>query len=283
MGLASLTGDHRLARDGVQAILRGMGLTVVAALGITLAVELLPVNPLADPGALPSALLAQTHPSPFDLIIALCGGLAAAYALALPQLSAALPGVAIATTLTPPLCTVGIGLALGDPEVAGGALLLYLTNLAAIAFAGILTFSALGFRRQDAGLHPAHGPRSLGISAALVVVLLFPLVYSSVRLLNQGRDAVAIRAEVQQMAEARGARLDSVQATREGEVLRLDVTLQSSHALSPADAASRRDELAERLRAAEIEFESLGLSLSVVPFTVIEPGVPAAASPAGQP
>jgi len=283
VGLASVTGDHRLARDGLQAVLRGTALSVVVALLITLVVQLLPFNPVADPAALPGTLLALTHPSPFDLIIALTGGLAAAYALALPQLSAALPGVAIATALTPPLCTLGIGLALRDPEIAGGALLLYLTNLAAIGFAGILTFFGLGFHRQDAGLCPAQRPRSLGISAALVAVLLIPLVYSSARVLERGRESGVIRAEVRRVVQARGARLNSVQSDWDGEVLRLDVTLRSSRSLSAADAAELRDELAERLQAAEIEFESLGLSLSVVPFTVIEPEAPAAASPAGLP
>ena len=66
-------------------------------------------------------ILSRTHPSPFDLGIGLAGGAAAAYALAQPRLSAALPGVAIATALMPPLCTVGIGISLGSGSVAFGA------------------------------------------------------------------------------------------------------------------------------------------------------------------
>ena len=91
-------------------------------------------------------MLARTRPTPFDLGVALAGGAAAAYALAQPKLSAALPGVAIATALMPPLCAVGIGVAVGNLEVALGALLLFLTNLAAISFAGIMVFVLLGFR-----------------------------------------------------------------------------------------------------------------------------------------
>ena len=67
-------------------------------------------------------------------MVALAGGVAAAYTLANVRLSAALPGVAIATALMPPLCTVGIGL--GRPlDVAGGALLLFVTDAVTIAFA----------------------------------------------------------------------------------------------------------------------------------------------------
>ena len=71
--------------------------------------------------------------------------MAAAFALAMPSISAALPGVAIATALMPPLGMIGIGIAMGRWEVAGGALLLFLTNAVTIAFAGMLVFFALGF------------------------------------------------------------------------------------------------------------------------------------------
>ena len=72
-------------------------------------------------------------------------GAAAAYALCRKELSAALPGVAIAGALVPPLATAGIGIALGQWTIAGGAMLLYLTNLVAIAAAGNLVFLLLGF------------------------------------------------------------------------------------------------------------------------------------------
>ena len=95
---------------------------------------------------LPQEIVTRTRPTPFDLGIALAGGAAAAYALAHPRLSAALPGVAIATAIMPPLCTMGIGIALANTSVALGAGLLFITNLASISFAGILVFAALGFR-----------------------------------------------------------------------------------------------------------------------------------------
>lgn len=84
---------------------------------------------------LPSKVLGRTRPSLFDLVVALAGGTAAAYALAQPHLSAALPGVAIATALMPPLCTVGIGISQSRADVSSGALLLFLANLTAPATA----------------------------------------------------------------------------------------------------------------------------------------------------
>ena len=62
-----------------------------------------------------------------------------------PNISVALPGVAIATALMPPLCTVGIGIALNRWDVAGGATLLFITNTVTIAFASALVFFLRGF------------------------------------------------------------------------------------------------------------------------------------------
>jgi uncharacterized hydrophobic protein (TIGR00271 family) len=116
LGLASITGDSRLLADSASALLRGLLLAILIAFILTLSNHALPFIPLAD--ELPREVIARTHPSPLDLTIALAGGLAAAFAIAMPDISAALPGVAIATALMPPLCAVGIGLAEGRWDVA---------------------------------------------------------------------------------------------------------------------------------------------------------------------
>jgi len=117
IGMSSITGDSFLARNSATALLRGAVLAVLLSSLMTLINSKLPFVVLQE---LPSEVLARTHPSPIDLGIALAGGLAAAYALTRPNISAALPGVAIATALMPPLCTVGVGLALTRWDVAGG-------------------------------------------------------------------------------------------------------------------------------------------------------------------
>lgn len=95
---------------------------------------------------LPSEIVSRTMPNLFDLIVALAGGAADAYALARPNITATLPGVAIATALMPPLCIVGIGVALGRMDLSIGALLLFLANLTGIVFASSLVFAMMGFR-----------------------------------------------------------------------------------------------------------------------------------------
>jgi uncharacterized hydrophobic protein (TIGR00271 family) len=158
LSVASVVAEGKLFRRAFLALGTGIILALVLSTLWGWIAQILPFDLLIN---LPDEVLSRTRPTPFDLGIALAGGAAAAYALAQPRLSAALPGVAIATALMPPLCTAGIGLATNHWEVAFGAILLFVTNLAAISFAGILVFVALGFkpRRREARWH--HLPRSL--------------------------------------------------------------------------------------------------------------------------
>jgi uncharacterized hydrophobic protein (TIGR00271 family) len=91
-------------------------------------------------------ILARTDPNLFDLIIALAGGAAGAVAVLSPRVGTAIVGVAVATALVPPLAAAGILLARADFTLAGGALLLVLTNMVAIQVAFSAVFWAGGYR-----------------------------------------------------------------------------------------------------------------------------------------
>ena len=177
IGLASITGDDKLIQNSSMALLKGAGLAILLSAVMTLINRFLPFVAL---NVLPSEVISRTRPTPIDLVIALAGGIAAAYALTRPNLSAALPGVAIATALMPPLCTIGIGIALTRWDVAGGAALLFTTNAVTIAFASALVFFLRGFSKR-ARKAEKRLPRSLVISAVLVAILLVPLTYYSVK------------------------------------------------------------------------------------------------------
>jgi uncharacterized membrane protein len=70
-----------------------------------------------------SGLLARTAPDIRDVLIAFFGGSALIIARAKKgTIASVIFGVAIATALMPPLCTVGFGLAIGNWSYATGAL-----------------------------------------------------------------------------------------------------------------------------------------------------------------
>ena len=135
--LAIVQGDIRLVRLSLEAALKGI------ALAIGIAVVLTALSPLRT---LTTEITSRTSPNLFDLAVALASGAAGAYAVARKDVATALPGVAIAAALVPPLCVIGVGIAVGDPRVTGGSTLLFVTNLIAIILAGSVTLLLLGFR-----------------------------------------------------------------------------------------------------------------------------------------
>jgi uncharacterized membrane protein len=81
-------------------------------------------------------IASRVSPRMIDLYAVIWSGAAAAFAMSRVDVAAALPGAAIAIALVPHLCVVGIGLAQGQWNAAGGALLLFLTNFLSILLAG---------------------------------------------------------------------------------------------------------------------------------------------------
>ncbi len=134
---------------------------------------------------LPDEVLGRTAPNLNDLFIALAAGGAGAFATVREDVSSSLPGVAIAVALVPPISTVGIVLGAGQYNLAAGALLLFLTNIAGIILSASLVLLATGFvprgrivqlgRRVWAGLIVAV------IAVLLVSMPLYKAMASAVR------------------------------------------------------------------------------------------------------
>lgn len=136
-GALSLTiGSNTLFKNALYAEFLGVVISITCAVFLTL---LLPITELN------TEILARTKPTLIDLVIAIASGFAGTVAICYRPSSAILPGVAIASALMPPLCVVGIGIAKQDYNVAGGALLLFLSNIIAINVAGIIVFELVGF------------------------------------------------------------------------------------------------------------------------------------------
>jgi uncharacterized hydrophobic protein (TIGR00271 family) len=246
LGLASLVGDATLFRNAITALLRGALYAIILSTILTWINHLLPFTTFQE---LPGEVLARTQPTPIDFGVALAGGMAAAYALAQPELSAALPGVAIATALMPPLCTVGIGLALGEWGVARGALLLFLTNVVTIAAAAIFVFWVLGFRhkrREGEGILP----RSLLISLLFMATLLAPLALQSYQFVNQATRTREINEVVRQDVEkVLDAELVSLDYQEVDGTLNMEITIRSINAqLTYSDGVSLQEAIAVDLQ-----------------------------------
>ncbi|MFF4874203.1 DUF389 domain-containing protein [Streptomyces sp. NPDC000961] len=122
-----------------------------------------------------SQVSSRTSPGLMDLVAALATGFAGALALARRDVAAVLPGVAIAISLVPPLVVTGVCLGQTAWWLALGSFVLFVSNLLALVFAGMVVFGGLGYakahRLKEAGA-VRRTYMTLGLLFAAVGVLL---------------------------------------------------------------------------------------------------------------
>lgn len=141
MGVAIGIEDFELLKRGFKNI----GMAVLGSLAAS-AIYFL-ISPQYE-GA--SQLLARTSPSIYDVLVGLFGGAAGIVSIACKNKGQVMPGVAIATSLMPPLCTAGYGLATVQMHFFLGALYLFFINMIFILFASWIGVKLMGYKRTDA-------------------------------------------------------------------------------------------------------------------------------------
>jgi len=143
-GLGLAVGDFYLALKAISTLVASIAGAVALS---ALVVWILPFHYATG------EILARTNPTLLDLGIALFSGLAGSVVVGRAGAddgATALPGVAIAVALMPPLCTIGFGMGSDwNTRIMGGAGLLFLTNLVAIVSSAFLVFLLIGMNAQE--------------------------------------------------------------------------------------------------------------------------------------
>lgn len=166
-----------------------VGLVIVIVLGLVFAVF------VATPESLEtnSQVVGRISPSLMDLIAALATGFAGGFAMCRKDLSAVLPGVAIAISLVPPLGVVGVCVGQGLWSSALGALILFLSNVFALVIAGSIVFTMAGYARDPESSPSANRRRAYIVVAVLAVIIAVPLALNSIATIALARWSVAIQ------------------------------------------------------------------------------------------
>ena len=140
IGLAAGINDFELLKKSM----KNLGIAVL--ISILTSTIYFSFTPLEDAQ---SELLARTEPTIWDVLIALFGGLAGIVAGSRKEKSNAIPGVAIATALMPPLCTAGYGLASGNLYYFFGAFYLFFINSVFISLSTYLIVRFMKFPKKE--------------------------------------------------------------------------------------------------------------------------------------
>lgn len=172
-----------LAINDVDTLKRSLtNLGVMVFLSVLTAFLYFKLSPLTEETP---ELLARTYPTILDVLIAIFGGLGLIVAKTKSgTIASVIFGVAIATALMPPLCTVGYGLAIGNASYAGGALYLFSINAVFIALSTFIVSKILRFplvRYADSKKRR----RTAQIASLVAIAVMVPSVWLFIKLLDQ--------------------------------------------------------------------------------------------------
>ena len=132
-----------------------------------------------------SELLARTQPTTYDILIALFGGLAGMVAQTRKdRTGTVIPGVAIATALMPPLCTVGYGLATFQFRFMLGALYLFTINSIFIALASFIVTRVMNFK-MIGELEPDKLKKLKRAMVAVIIIVTLPSVLIAISIIQR--------------------------------------------------------------------------------------------------
>ncbi len=237
MSMAIVRGNLTVLATASEATAKGILMAIVVGVVVVL------ISPIDTPT---SEILARTQPNVLDLMVALASGAAAGYAVSRTQVAAALPGVAIAAALVPPLCVVGYGIGTSELAYAGGALLLFTTNLVAIILSAAIVFLSLGFYPRGVGGRELWKRLRIPIiSLAVISVILAVATVSTVR--DANRRAEVERILIEDVNNA-NAEVQSLTIERNGRQYTVNVVLVVAHGydIDPEDV----EEIEEQLKQA---------------------------------
>ena len=247
-------------RAGRAALVAVVGALLAVAIGVVVGAAIpLPLGLAANP-----QVVSRTAPSLIDLAVALAAGGAGAFALARRDVADALPGVAIAIALVPPLTVVGITLQAGELVLAAGATLLFATNVTSILVAGAVVFVLTGVVPARRLGDPSARRTVRMVAVVLFVPIIGGLVLSGQRLIVADTEEQRAREAAAAWLEDRTPELRLDRVTVGSRVVTLEVT-------GTVDDLPSVDPLASEVSRAV--GRALDVRVEVTPRLVLESGV----------
>lgn len=174
--LGIVIGKPRLLATALRSVILGAILAIVSA-GL---IGFLPLELAATP-----EMLARTKPTLLDLMVAVLAGFAGAYAMIDEKLSPALPGVAIATAIVPPLSNTGICVSLGYYYGAFGSFMLFFANFLSILLVAGTTFMLAGLSPWWISVSTKDLLRRFGLAIIGFLAVCVFLTYSLIEIVQE--------------------------------------------------------------------------------------------------
>jgi uncharacterized hydrophobic protein (TIGR00271 family) len=202
IALGLVERNDRLLRKALATLAGGVVVVYATAFVLGLVHSDLPLT---------QEIYARTAPDLMDLMIAVGGGAAGAYAMITSRLTLSVVGVAISTALVPPLASSAICVARGEYRLGSGALLLAFANIVAIQVAGSIVMWLGGYRGGNLRLPASSGIKRNALSVSILCVLAVLLGLNLRRMIvNEMYEASVRRILKSAAATHKGAYLEDV-------------------------------------------------------------------------
>ncbi|MCT7962091.1 TIGR00341 family protein [Laspinema sp. D1] len=241
---------------GNRRLLKRSNLTLWTGVGLTIFISFL-ISHLVGLRTVQGEILARSQPTLLDLGVALAAGTAGAFAKSRRHVADALPGVAIAVALAPPLSVIGIGISLRSSEIFTGSFLLFLTNLIGIIFSGGIVFVS-----QEYG-SLKRAKEGFLISLFTLTILGVPLGFSLNNLVlrdNVRRSIIVLISQETLTFSKTDVRRVQVEPQGESLIVNLEVAA-AENSISENQVRLVRDFLEERLQ------KPISLNVQIIPLT----------------
>lgn len=175
MGVALSTYDWGLMRRSLR------NLALLTFIGVAISTLYFALSPISNAQ---SELLARIQPTIFDVLIAVFGGIAGFIGISRSRSSTVVPGVAIATALMPPLCTIGYGIGTLQLKFILGASYLYIINSIFICIAVLVVATYMKLPKKE---YPdAEKKKKVKrIISTVTIVIMLPAIYLAYSFVQQ--------------------------------------------------------------------------------------------------
>ena len=235
LSLGIVKGRSKLIQDSVFTLLKSALLIFVIAVII---------GAISPSYALKGTeFLSRTSPTIFELFIALAAGFVGAFVIAYPKIGAAIAGVVIAAALVPPIAVMGVSVAHGNIALAGGAFILYLSNLIAVTFSSSVLFFVARFKGPSSEKGQERMKSNMRWTLLFLLVLTAPLFLITSNTIKENKQQKIVREIVS--ATIPEAVITNVSIDDKSEVLIINITIQSSENLTGSQISDLEDILSK--------------------------------------
>ena len=237
--LGLVIGDGRLFANSLKSVVVG----TVLAIFFSALLGFLPLALEATP-----EMLSRVRPTLLDLFVAVLAGFAGSYAMIDEKVSPALPGVAIAVAIIPPLSNTGICLSLGYYSGAFGSFMLFFANFLSIMLVASATFIAAGMTPAASLRKDKNFVRSFILAFVGFVVVATFLTYSLVNIVKERKLKDTIEATLnEQFDKLHSTSVDNYVYDVEDGTLYILATVRSPIVMTPKDIKGLQDSFESKI------------------------------------